>query len=271
MVGGSGAVASAFQSLAEAAAYLPATNELPPGFSHLPERDTEVSGEGGSAIVRWYERSNPEVAPDDVTGLQLMAGISSSPARADAVFTNTVAAWTVRGFDFQPLEGIGQRAVVGRKAFDVETQQPSEGVLIYFRIGAFNGGAVWADYANLPNFDYALEMARLMEERAWANVQILDPPPPSAPIQPPSPTASSQPPPLIATRQPLPPGPRPGFNPRDYVRQGDRFNCTDFTSQADAQAVLRADPSDPNLLDADRDGIACESLPAPRDTVRVPR
>jgi hypothetical protein len=56
-----------------------------------------------------------------------------------------------------------------------------------------------------------------------------------------------------------------------YVGQGNRYNCSDFKSQADAQAVLRADPSDPNRLDTDRDGIACESNPDPRDLVKVPR
>lgn len=50
----------------------------------------------------------------------------------------------------------------------------------------------------------------------------------------------------------------------------DTLNCDDFTSQADAQAALRADPSDPNGLDGnDDDGIACESLPAPRDETPV--
>lgn len=38
-------------------------------------------------------------------------------------------------------------------------------------------------------------------------------------------------------------------------------NCRDFTYQEDAQAVLDQDKSDPNGLDADHDGIACESLP----------
>jgi hypothetical protein len=37
------------------------------------------------------------------------------------------------------------------------------------------------------------------------------------------------------------------------------LNCGDFASQADAQAVLDADPSDPHGLDADGDGIACEA------------
>ncbi len=39
-------------------------------------------------------------------------------------------------------------------------------------------------------------------------------------------------------------------------------DCGDFTTQGDAQAVLSADPSDPNGLDGDSDGVACESLPA---------
>ena len=65
--------------------------------------------------------------------------------------------------------------------------------------------------------------------------------------------------------------PAAGFDPRRFVGQGDAYNCGDFQSQADAQAVLRAAPSDPNRLDADRDGIACESNRVPRDLVRVPR
>ena len=40
--------------------------------------------------------------------------------------------------------------------------------------------------------------------------------------------------------------------------QGD-LDCIDFASQIEAQATYDADPSDPNGLDADDDGIACES------------
>ncbi|MDT0350208.1 hypothetical protein [Pseudonocardia charpentierae] len=39
---------------------------------------------------------------------------------------------------------------------------------------------------------------------------------------------------------------------------GDDRDCGDFASQADAQAALDADLSDPDHLDADVDGIACE-------------
>jgi hypothetical protein len=59
-----------------------------------------------------------------------------------------------------------------------------------------------------------------------------------------------------------------------FVNKGDAFNCADFKSQAEAQAVLRADPGDPNQLDTDRprpDGIACESNRAPFDRLPVPR
>ncbi|AHY46530.1 Excalibur calcium-binding domain [Rubrobacter radiotolerans] len=40
------------------------------------------------------------------------------------------------------------------------------------------------------------------------------------------------------------------------------YNCDDFATQEEAQAVYNQDPSDPNLLDDDGDGIACETLPS---------
>jgi hypothetical protein len=103
------------------------------------------------------------------------------------------------------------------------------------------------------------------DERAeQVTIDTTPPPPPPAPVA--QPTARPTPAAPVAA-----PGLRPGFNPQSYIGQGDRYNCGDFQSQAEAQAVLRADPRDPNRLDADRDGIACENNRAPRDTVRVPR
>ncbi len=40
----------------------------------------------------------------------------------------------------------------------------------------------------------------------------------------------------------------------------DDLNCADFRTQAEAQAELQRDPTDPNNLDADFDGVACEEL-----------
>lgn len=61
------------------------------------------------------------------------------------------------------------------------------------------------------------------------------------------------------------------FSPAAFAQSElNDLDCADFGSQADAQAELRSDPSDPNGLDGnDDDGIACESLPAPTDEVPV--
>ena len=42
--------------------------------------------------------------------------------------------------------------------------------------------------------------------------------------------------------------------------QDDDLNCADFSSQAEAQRELEKDRSDPNNLDADDDGQACEDF-----------
>lgn len=62
------------------------------------------------------------------------------------------------------------------------------------------------------------------------------------------------------------------FNPIPFVESGrDLYNCPNFASQAEAQAVLRADPRDPNRLDTDRDGIACENNRGEQDREPVAR
>src|SRR5687768_5342098 len=44
------------------------------------------------------------------------------------------------------------------------------------------------------------------------------------------------------------------------VAAQDEIDCSDFASLPEAQTALDADPADPNELDSDGDGIACESL-----------
>ena len=46
---------------------------------------------------------------------------------------------------------------------------------------------------------------------------------------------------------------------------GDDLNCDDFDTQEEAQAVYENDTTDPNNLDGDGDGDACESLPSEGD------
>lgn len=81
---------------------------------------------------------------------------------------------------------------------------------------------------------------------------------PTGPLKPPPPTS----PPQTSVKP---------FDPKKFIGQGDHYDCKHFSSQARAQAVLRADARDPNKLDRDRDGIACEDNPAPRDEVKVKR
>lgn len=50
-----------------------------------------------------------------------------------------------------------------------------------------------------------------------------------------------------------------GVNVPPPPADGD-YDCSDFDSHEQAQAVLDQDPSDPYRLDADDDGIACESI-----------
>jgi hypothetical protein len=40
------------------------------------------------------------------------------------------------------------------------------------------------------------------------------------------------------------------------------LDCLDFATREEAKAVLEEDPSDPNYLDGEGDGIPCESLPS---------
>ena len=55
-----------------------------------------------------------------------------------------------------------------------------------------------------------------------------------------------------------------------YVLSGDSLpralaqdlNCSNFQTQQQAQRVLDRDPSDPNGLDRNKNGVACESLPS---------
>jgi hypothetical protein len=39
------------------------------------------------------------------------------------------------------------------------------------------------------------------------------------------------------------------------------LDCASFATHEEAQKVLEQDPSDPNYLDGDGDGVACEDLP----------
>jgi hypothetical protein len=73
----------------------------------------------------------------------------------------------------------------------------------------------------------------------------------------------------LATRTPTPIGLDNGNsngNSNNNDNSNDTLDCNDFTSQAEAQAVLRSDPRDPHRLDTERneprDGLACNGHPS---------
>src|SRR5215210_870634 len=45
------------------------------------------------------------------------------------------------------------------------------------------------------------------------------------------------------------------------LAQADQYDCASFGSQESAQVELDSDPSDPNNLDSDGNGIACDDYP----------
>ena len=45
------------------------------------------------------------------------------------------------------------------------------------------------------------------------------------------------------------------------VAQADQYDCASFGSQESAQVELDSDPTDPNNLDSDGNGIACDDYP----------
>jgi micrococcal nuclease len=63
------------------------------------------------------------------------------------------------------------------------------------------------------------------------------------------------------SQQPVPQQQSPQQQAPAPAPSGSDLDCSDFDSQQEAQAVLEADPSDPNGLDGEGDGVPCESLP----------
>ena len=101
-------------------------------------------------------------------------------------------------------------------------------------------------YAYQADFKAAQEQARAGNLGLWAPETcagqaypsdldgLADGPVPVSSV--PAASTPAAPPPAPAAGSPL----APGFDPARYIGQGDAFNCPDFGSQAEAQAVLRA-------------------------------
>lgn len=89
-------------------------------------------------------------------------------------------------------------------------------------------------------------------------------PQPTTPPAPPAATATQAPPPPPPAPPTATPPPSGGVCGTPYSPTGPDRDCSDFATQAQAQCFYEAaggPARDPYRLDADHDGIACESLP----------
>lgn len=86
----------------------------------------------------------------------------------------------------------------------------------------------------------------------------------SGTASPPVPVPGADPPQRAPER-----APEPAPAPSGDLPMGD-VDCSDFTTQEEAQAVLDANPNDPNYLDGEGDGVACESLPSAPPSAPAP-
>lgn len=72
-------------------------------------------------------------------------------------------------------------------------------------------------------------------------------------------------PPAVPQAAPAPTG--ASASARFFTNGADRYNCTSFGSQAEAQEALAANvPGDPNRLDMNGNGVACEDITYPANT-----
>lgn len=62
-----------------------------------------------------------------------------------------------------------------------------------------------------------------------------------------------------------------GTSSRFFTNGADRYNCRDFTSHEEAQEALAVNgPDDPNRIDMNRNGLACEDFVYPSASAAAP-
>jgi hypothetical protein len=70
---------------------------------------------------------------------------------------------------------------------------------------------------------------------------------------------------MVTSSEPVAPSPPPPTNsPGPWICSHNAYNCSDFSTQSEAQAAFEScggTANDVHQLDRDRDGQVCESLP----------
>jgi hypothetical protein len=140
--------------------YLPLDAELPVGFRHVPERDRDVALQAVSGVLRTYAQPN-----DPAALLQVGVTACTSEQVATGVFVSTAASWKTQGYEYEPLPGLGDEALVGRAGATAPNAQTAPAVIVYFRRGTHLGVVQWSNPAQPPAVVDALGIAQAIDKR----------------------------------------------------------------------------------------------------------
>jgi hypothetical protein len=153
-------------------------------------------------------------------------------------FFETNSPYSVTDYSFPSVDVRGDAATVGA-AFTVDS--PSGREVLERTQELVCEGPVWR--------------VVMREEQAAAFAEAVSEPQ----YEPPDPEPEPEPEPDESFTPAPEPTPDPPLVP-ESPSGGGELDCADFATQGEAQDVLDEDPTDPNSLDADSDGEACEEL-----------
>jgi hypothetical protein len=176
------APAAAQRSSIDPATLLPAVDDLPGQFVYRALPQESIEEPRARLALRMFERTNPGT-PRSITRLVVTAAVATDAQIANGVLSSMRAQLEGRGWSFQRSNGLlGDEAFIGRLSVGGPTSRPVERIMVAFRKGSATGSADWEDFADLPNGDAALEVARIVEGRI--TTAVLDSAPTGSVVRP---------------------------------------------------------------------------------------
>jgi hypothetical protein len=139
----------------EPADYLPLPSAVPAAYVHDATLDRELKQPTVTGLLRQYKRGTDGLIQVGIT-------LGDSAETAGMVYAATMNGWISQGYAFEPLIGLGEIAVVGRRA-------APDSVVVYFRRGAVDGVVLWTDPGLPPTEESVLRIAREIDARAALN------------------------------------------------------------------------------------------------------
>lgn len=145
--------------------FLLTSDELPRGFEHQANRDDDQVTSGWSNTSRVYWRFNPEVAPDDITSLHMNVTVYNTVAEAAASLVRVRPELLLNFEHVEPMSLVGEEGFLLWQSIPLEEERQAEAWYVLFRVGPVVARSRWGDYDDLPNLNYALDLARALEAK----------------------------------------------------------------------------------------------------------